>query len=107
MIQLTECAKCEEYRRAALREIDDTIMCFNCSPYASNKPIARCHLCEKVLPCEVHHVYGRRKSPLTIPLCCNCHRHMETEKVRRVVSEYFPSVGILFILRELVISLSL
>jgi hypothetical protein len=102
MIQLAECRYCGEYRRAALREINDTIICYNCSSYAINKTIARCHLCEKMLPCEVHHVYGRRKSPLTIPLCCNCHRYVETTKVKRVVSEYFPSVCILFFLQEMV-----
>src|SRR5579864_3456160 len=74
MSHLAECTICGEYRRGTLRQLGSKIICFNCSNYAENKVLDRCTLCDKDLPCEQHHVYGRRVNPLTVPLCCNCHR---------------------------------
>lgn len=78
------CYKCGEYRYAVLRMNDKQVVCFNCSPYAENKPLAYCFICssgiKKALnPCEKHHVYGRKVHTLCIWLCVNCHRYLESQ----------------------------
>jgi hypothetical protein len=74
MIHLAECVHCGEFRYGTLRDVQGEILCFNCSDYADTHTRALCLLCGRIRPCEMHHVYGRRNDPLTVPLCCNCHR---------------------------------
>lgn len=68
-----QCAYCPERRYHALRIIDGVTVCFNCSPYAARRKIMTCYVCKRELPCEMHHVKGRKYND-TIPFCLNCHR---------------------------------
>lgn len=102
MIQLAECVQCGEYRNGTLREIKEKPFCYNCATYADNKPMQRCFLCNGMYPSENHHVLGRRNSPLTVPLCCNCHRWVEnTPEVKLLLAEHLPLLEQIFSLRAL------
>ena len=52
------------------------IVCANCVGRERGRPERRCVRCETVAPFEVrgHHIHGRRNSPETVAICCNCHR---------------------------------
>ena len=73
------CYLCGEYRKSALRLNGEKVVCYNCSSYAENRQQEYCLSCNTLLPCEKHHVYGRKVNPLfCVWLCVNCHRYIES-----------------------------
>lgn len=65
------CQECGEYAGAALRAIGGVCICANCADTYHRHAV--CAVCARYAASEQHHVATWRQSPLTIPVCLNCH----------------------------------
>jgi hypothetical protein len=67
------CRKCGETASAALLAGQDgRVVCVNCLD--TTHPRRLCTVCDKLLPCDLHHVASRTRYPtFRTPLCLNCH----------------------------------
>jgi hypothetical protein len=75
------CGRCGEYYRAALRTVDNQVLCANCADVRHTH--GRCTVCGAVAPSELHHVASARQLPdLTVPVCLNCHRILSARQYR-------------------------
>ncbi len=69
--EYASCPLCGEYHTEALRRGG---LCANCAGVDPSKDRGPCLVCgERDLPLQNHHVAGRRKSDITVPICLNCH----------------------------------
>jgi hypothetical protein len=73
-MRLAACTRCGELNPSALMRRNGVIICANCEAIERGRPKRLCVRCDETAPFERHHVHGRRKSPETAELCCNCHR---------------------------------
>ena len=74
------CKICGEARLAALKQEDNTTVCYSCSEsYNHNRhKQGMCFLCGRCGYTESHHVFTKKVHPVTVPLCINCHRCIES-----------------------------
>ncbi len=69
--EYASCPRCGEYHIEALRRGG---LCANCAYVDPAKGRGPCLVCGgSDLPLQDHHIAGRRKSDVTVPICLNCH----------------------------------
>lgn len=76
-----KCCNCPEDRYNALREVEGVTICYCCSSYAKKRKSMFCHACKQIRPAEMHHIFGK-STPITIPICLNCHYVIHAEMRR-------------------------
>lgn len=72
------CSHCSEDRYNALHDVNGETLCYCCSPYAKKRKHMFCYACKQVRAAEMHHIFGK-STPITVPLCLNCHRCIHEE----------------------------